>query len=194
MANHGHHRGGNKRQTFYLAVGACVIAVAALCIILPVIKRNNNRYAVGRKTETPQQDIDVEEYSEGKAEVVAKFDSDVADDAFIRKEDASLYAKIITLNAHKALGRFGSELNDYYMLTSWLVPYTNMIRIPDLINMTVDEIAPIKVVVYHDDDLYLIDLGNIADLDTFEPATGALKFHFPYPVMAYALFEPKRDI
>jgi hypothetical protein len=183
----------NNKNFIVPVIIIIIIGIFAIShFIQPILSQENDKYRIGiREKDDAASTVSVRTNPQGGNGTV--FDTVVDDKDLIRKEDAEVYGKIVTPMANEALKALETELNGYYMLTNWMVPYGSNVRIPDLKNMSVEEITPIKVVVYRDGEIWLVNLGDIADLNTFNRETGGLVFKFPYTVMAFALFEPKRD-
>ena len=182
-----------RRALPWVAGVLVVCAVVAFAFVFPAVRSRNDRYRVGVKSVERVDAADQADFEVAESEHPV-FSGYVDDEDMITREDARIYAGIVSDQANALLAQKSGKLKDYNMLTNWMVPYSSVNRIPDLKNMTVEEISPIKIAMYYNGELWLLDLGELADLETFNPATGTLTFRFPYSVMAFALFEPKRVV
>ena len=196
MAKRNVYQGQNKRAMIWIIVAVAACLLIGIVFVLPGMRGDTELYRVRVKGEAIQNTTN--ESSQNQPEHVQKqklsFDHVVKDSELISKENASVYSGIVTYQANAALEKRADELASYNMLTNWKVPFSSVNRITDLKNMSVDEIKPIKVAVFYNGDLWIVDLEEIAELDSFDSATGRIKLRLPFSVMAYALFEPKRNI
>jgi hypothetical protein len=196
MARHHSHRSNGTALWIKTTVGLGACIIVMFLILTPVLKGHRDRYRIdrvdGSEAQTTEKKTD--ERGFGNAEDLYASRSIVEEGQFISRENASIYVRFVTPLANKALKRLESELSDYYMLTNWIVPYTSVNRLPDLKYMSVEDVSQLKVVVYRDDNLWLLNMDEIADMSTFKPGSGYIKFRFPLDVMAYALFEVKHDV
>ena len=187
MSNHHGHREHLVKTVIFIAF-ATVIIIMAIVIIL---KQGSEKYTLSvKKVDTPAGvTINHLENSDGKY----PFEQVIKGNEFLSLEDSAIYGKLIGPEIDRIQESIESELLGYYILTEWYIPIKNSIRQHDFRNMTKEQLSDIKVAIYHDSEVYIVDLDSIADFDSFRSSSGYLEYKFPFTQMAFAFFEPKRD-